>query len=72
MIQVVNRTSQGTEQMISERAQVQLAIGKSATELARMVGGFEVPQSDLLQVSTAAEQLSVNNQGIRSRSHESG
>lgn len=70
MIQVVNRTSQGTEQMISESAQVQVAIDKSATEFTRMVGGFEATQSDLLQVSAAAEQLSVNNQGIRSRSHE--
>lgn len=70
MIQVVSRTSQGTEQMIRESAQVQLAIDKSANEFTRMVDGFESTQSDLLQVSAAAEQLSVNNQGVRSRSHE--
>ena len=70
MIQVVSQTSQGAERMISESSQAQAAIDRSATEFTRMVSGFESTQSDLLQVSAAAEQLSVNNEGILSRSHE--
>jgi len=70
MIQVVGQTSQGAARMINESAQVQHAIDKSATEFTRMVTVFESTQTDLLQVSAAAEQLSVNNQGIRARSNE--
>ncbi|MBC54563.1 MAG: hypothetical protein CMQ34_12090 [Gammaproteobacteria bacterium] len=70
MISVVSRTSSGTERMISETGQARDAIDKSAGEFRQMVSGFESTHSDLLQVSAAAEQLSVNNQDIRSRSHE--
>ncbi|MEX0740924.1 MAG: methyl-accepting chemotaxis protein [Pseudohongiella sp.] len=70
MIGVVSKTSSGTERMISETGQAGEAIDKSAGEFKQMVNGFESTHSDLLQVSAAAEQLSVNNQDIRSRSHE--
>lgn len=70
MISVVSKTSSGTERMISETGQARTAIDKSAGEFKQMVNGFESTHTDLLQVSAAAEQLSVNNQDIRSRSHE--
>ncbi len=70
MIGVVSKTSSGTEQMIRETGQARESIDKSAGEFKQMVNGFESTHSDLLQVSAAAEQLSVNNQDIRSRSHE--
>ncbi|MDO9520341.1 MAG: methyl-accepting chemotaxis protein [Pseudohongiella sp.] len=70
MIAVVSDTSDGTRRMISETDQARHAIDKSATEFRQMVVGFEASHSDLLQVSAAAEQLSVNNQDIRSRSQE--
>lgn len=70
MIGVVSKTSSGTERMISETGQAREAIDKSAGEFRQMVNGFESTHTDLLQVSAAAEQLSVNNQDIRSRSHE--
>lgn len=70
MIAVVSQTSEGTRQMISKTSQVGSAIDKSATDFRQMVSGFESTHSDLLQVSAAAEQLSVNNGDIRTRSHE--
>lgn len=70
MIGVVSKTSSGTERMISETGQAREAIDRSASEFREMVSGFESTHSDLLQVSAAAEQLAVNNQDIRSRSHE--
>ena len=70
MIGVVAKTSSGTGRMISETGQAREAIDRSAAEFKQMVNGFESTHSDLLQVSAAAEQLSVNNQDIRSRSHE--
>lgn len=70
MIGVVSKTSAGTERMINETSQARQAIDKSAGEFKQMVSGFESTHTDLLQVSAAAEQLSVNNQDIRSRSHE--
>lgn len=70
MIMVVSQTSEGTRQVIAETTQVSSAIDKSATEFSEMVNGFESTHSDLLQVSAAAEELSVNNGDIRARSHE--
>lgn len=70
MIMVVSQTSEGTRQVIAETTQVSSAIDKSATEFSEMVNGFESTHSDLLQVSAAAEELSVNNGDIRARSQE--
>ncbi|MAY54468.1 MAG: hypothetical protein CMQ37_01200 [Gammaproteobacteria bacterium] len=70
MITVVSQTSTGTEKMISETALARTSIDKSANDFHQMMDGFESSQADLLQASSAAEQLSVNNNDIRSRSHE--
>jgi len=70
MIVVVSQTSEGTRQVIAETSQVSGAIDKSATEFRQMVSGFESTHSDLLQVTAAAEELSVNNGDIRARSEE--
>jgi len=70
MISVVSKTSAGTEKMIAETNHARTAVDKSATEFQEMVSGFESTHSDLLQVSAAAEQLSVSNQDILGRSHE--
>lgn len=70
MINVVSQTSTGTEKMITETDYARTAIDKSASEFEHMVTGFQSTHTDLLQVSSAAEQLSVSNQDIRSRSHE--
>lgn len=70
MIMVVSQTSEGTHQMIAKTSQVGGAIDKSATEFREMVSGFESTHTDLLQVSAAAEELSVSNGDIRARSQE--
>lgn len=70
MISVVSQTSEGTHQMIAKTSQVGGAIDKSATEFREMVSGFESTHTDLLQVSAAAEELSVSNGDIRARSRE--
>lgn len=70
MISVVSQTSEGTHQMIAKTSQVGGAIDKSATEFRQMVSGFESTHTDLLQVSAAAEQLSVSNGDIRAHSQE--
>ncbi|ALO45883.1 methyl-accepting chemotaxis protein [Pseudohongiella spirulinae] len=70
MINVVSETSSGTEKMITETDFARSSIDKSASEFEHMVTGFQSTHTDLLQVSSAAEQLSVSNQDIRSRSHE--
>ena len=70
MIAVVSQTSEGTHQMIAKTSHVGGAIDKSAKEFREMVTGFEATHTDLLQVGSAAEQLSVSNGDIRARSHE--
>ena len=70
MTQVVERTATGTNAMIDEADKVRSAVDTSSSQFRNMVSDFESSHADLLQVSSAVEELSVTNREIHSRSNE--
>lgn len=70
MVEVVSETSSGTDRMIAEAGQVRGAVDDTSGRFERMVEDFQSTHSDLLQASSAAEQLSVSNQDVRKSSTE--
>ncbi|MDT8427223.1 MAG: methyl-accepting chemotaxis protein [Pseudomonadales bacterium] len=70
MIAVVATTSVGTENMLVEADEVKSAVTESSGQFQRMVADFESSHTDLLQVTSAAEQLTRSNREVRSRSEE--
>lgn len=70
MGKVVERTSGGTHAMLDQTARVQEAVQSSSQHFQSMIGDFESSHNDLLQVSSAAEELSVVNRDVHSHSTE--
>lgn len=70
MAEVVTRTSRGTEAMLNHAGQVQEAVQSSARHFQQMITDFESSHNDLLQISSAVEELSVVNRDVHDRSVE--
>ena len=70
MGKVVERTSSGTDAMLEQAGRVQGAVQSSSEHFQSMIGDFENSHNDLLQVSSAVEELSVVNRDVHGRSTE--
>ncbi len=70
MAKVVERTASGTNAMIDQAAQVQESVASSSERFQTMITDFEASHNDLLQISSAVEELSVVNRDVHSRSTE--
>lgn len=70
MGKVVERTSSETEAMMDQASRVQHSVGSSSEHFERMIGDFESSHNDLLQISSAVEELSVVNRDVHGRSTE--
>ncbi|MFC4257872.1 methyl-accepting chemotaxis protein [Marinobacter lacisalsi] len=70
MGKVVERTSSETGAMMEQADRVRHSVGSSSAQFQTMIGDFESSHSDLLQISSAVEQLSVVNREVHGRSTE--
>ncbi|MFW5823948.1 MAG: methyl-accepting chemotaxis protein [Marinobacter sp.] len=70
MGKVVERTSSGTHAMLEQAGRVQQAVQSSSEHFQSMIGDFESSHNDLLQVSSAVEELSVVNRDVHGHSTE--
>lgn len=70
MGKVVERTASGTSAMIDQTTRVRESVTNSSQHFRNMITDFEASHNDLLQVSSAVEELSVVNRDVHSRSGE--
>ncbi|SFR63892.1 methyl-accepting chemotaxis protein [Marinobacter daqiaonensis] len=70
MGKVVERTANGTSAMMSQAEKVQASVESSSEHFQNMIRDFETAHGDLLQISSAVEELSVVNRDVHERSTE--
>ena len=70
MARVVERTASGTTQMMEQAGKVRDSVVSSSDHFRAMIGDFEAAHADLLQISSAVEELSVVNRDVHDRSTE--
>lgn len=70
MARVVERTASGTTQMMDQAGKVRDSVVSSSDHFRTMIGDFEAAHADLLQISSAVEELSVVNRDVHDRSTE--
>ncbi|WP_339799438.1 methyl-accepting chemotaxis protein [uncultured Marinobacter sp.] len=70
MTGVVDRTGAGMNAMQDQASRVRQAVETSSSQFQTMIADFESSHGDLLQISSAVEQLTVVNRDVHSRSVE--